>query len=195
MIEQLIFYVFAFITVMSALMVISARNPVYGALFLVSAFVSSAVLWVLLEMEFLALALIFVYVGAVMTLFLFVVMMLNIHVEPLKRVFTRYTPIGILISVAVLALMIYILIAQHFSLEKYPIPAPQAMDFSNVKAIGAKLYTFYMLPFEVASILLLTAIVAAISLAMPKRRERHRQDPGKQVLVKRDDRIRLVDDM
>lgn len=191
-VQPVIFYVFAAITVLCALMVISSRNPVLGALYLVTAFVSSAVIWMLLDAEFLALALLFVYVGAVMTLFLFVVMMLNIELEPLKQAFSRYTPVGLIISLAILALMLFLIFAQK-GFHAVAIPAAAGASFSNVLQLGKVLYTTYALPFEMAAVVLLAAIIAAIALAMPLRSQRKRQDPGEQIQVKARDRIRLVD--
>ncbi len=191
-IEQVVFYFSAIMVVISGIMVIAQRNPVRGALALVLAFVFSAVLWILLESEFLALALIFVYVGAVMTLFLFVVMMLDMDIEPMKRNFVRYLPIGLFISVLVLAFMIYVVAPEHFGLSKYAKPLHASAAYSNVKELGHVLYTKFVYPFELAAVLLLVAMVSAISLALPVVRERKLQNPAEQVMVKREDRIRLV---
>ncbi len=190
--EQIVFYAAAVTIVFAGIMVIGSRNPVRGALFLVLAFVASAILWILLEAEFLALALIFVYVGAVMTLFLFVVMMLDINLEPMKTRFVRYLPLGLLVMALVLVLVIFAVAPQHFGTAKYAVPQHASASYSNVKELGSVLYTTYMYPFELASVLLLVAIIAAISLALPSSRKRRLQRPGEQVQVKREDRLRMV---
>lgn len=189
---QLIFYLFSAVLLLSGTLVITSRNPVHGVLFLVLAFFASAVLWLLLEAEFLALALIFVYVGAVMTLFLFVVMMLTIDLAPLREGFMRYLPIGLVVMVALAALIIFAIGPQHFSLAQYPAPQPAGAEESNVQALGAVLYTQYAYPFEIAAVLLLVAIIAAVSLAHHGRRKSKTQNIREQVTVRREDRVRLV---
>ena len=185
---DIIFYVFAAITVISATMVVCVRNPVYGALFLVLAFVASSGIWLLNQAEFLALALILVYVGAVMTLFLFVVMMLNIHIETGKRKLVRYFPIGLAIVGLIIAGFLMILKQTHFG----GATGGAVSTGSNVAALGHVLYTKYVIPFELAAMLLLAAIVAAIALALPAERNRKMQDPGKQVQVKKGDRLKII---
>nr|XP_061797989.1 NADH-quinone oxidoreductase subunit J-like [Nerophis lumbriciformis] len=190
--EQLLFYTFAGITVLAALAVITVRNPVYAALFLVLTFFSSAGVWILLEAEFLAITLILVYVGAVMVLFLFVVMMLDVNVEPMKEGFIRYLPVGLLVALVMLGEMFLVLGAKSFGFERFPAPAPHPQGYSNTKEIGELLYTEYLYPFEIAAVILLVAIIAAIALTMRKRPETRHQQPGRQVQVKKEDRLRIV---
>lgn len=191
--EQFLFYAFAAITVVSAGMVITRRNPVHAVLYLVLAFVSSAVLWMLLEAEFLAIALVLVYVGAVMVLFLFVVMMLDVDLAALRAQFIRYLPLGLVIA-AIMALEIFLVVGPtHFGLADYPRPPPAATGYSNTEALGMVLYTVYVYPFEIASVILLVAIVAAIRLTLRHRPETKYQKPERQIRVKKGpDRIRIV---
>lgn len=191
--EQVIFYIFATILVFAAGMVITVRNPVFAALFLVLAFFTSAALWLLLEAEFLAITLVLVYVGAVMVLFLFVVMMLDINIARLREGFARFLPVGIIVALFMLVEMALIVGAENFGLEKVPAPVRHAADYSNTEELGGVLYTVYMYPFEIASVILLVAIVAAIVLTMRRRPETRYQDPSQQVRVKRGDRIRMVE--
>lgn len=186
-----IFYVFAALLLVSAGMVIIARNPVHGVLFLVLAFFASSILWMLMQAEFLSLVLIFVYVGAVMTLFLFVVMMLNIDLVSLRKGFVRYLPLGILVVVLLLAIMVLALSSSHLLRDVSMTLRP--VDYSNVKELGAVLYTEYMYPFELAAVLLLVAIIAAISLAFRGRRNRKVQNIAQQIAVRAKDRVQLVD--
>lgn len=190
MIEAGIFYVFATILVLAATGVISARNPVHAALFLVLAFVTSAVLWVLLEAEFLGIALVLVYVGAVMVLFLFVVMMLDINVEKMRIGFTRYAPLGLLVALIVVFEIGYVIWSRRSALpEKTPLADT---GLSNTEALGAVLYTDYVYAFELAAMILLLAIVAAISLTMRKRSGVKAQDVARQVATRPEDRVRIV---
>ena len=190
--EQIIFYTFAAILVFAGLRVITARNPVHAAMFLVLAFFTSAGLWLLLEAEFLAITLVLVYVGAVMVLFLFVVMMLDINLAPLREGFTRYLPLGGAVAVAIVVELYLTLGADRFGLKQIPSPVPHAVDYSNTKELGRILYTEYVYAFEIAAAVLLVAIIAAIVLTMRKRPETKRQDPAKQSAVRRQDRVRLV---
>ncbi len=190
--EQAVFYVFAGILVFAATMVITIRNPVKAALFLVLAFFSAAGLWVQLEAEFLAITLVLVYVGAVMVLFLFVVMMLDINLVRLREGFGEYLPIGGLVAVLMLAEMIIILNGGRFGLEQAPLPPPHAADYSNTRELGMLLYTDYVYPFEIAALVLLVAIVAAIALTMRKRAQSKYQNPAEQIQVRREDRVRIV---
>lgn len=192
MVEQLIFYSFAIILVFAGVMVITVRNPVYAALYLVLAFFTSAGLWLLLEAEFLAITLVLVYVGAVMVLFLFVVMMLDINLAPLREGFIRYLPVGMLVAALLVVELSLVLGADHFGLDRYPVPAGHEADYSNTKALGGVLYTVYVYPFEIAAVILLVAIVAAIALTMRRRAGTKYQRPEQQVAVRREDRIRLV---
>ena len=189
--QHLVFYVFSAILLFSGVMVIISRNTVHGVLFLVLAFVSSAVLWMLLQAEFLSLVLIFVYVGAVMTLFLFVVMMLNIDLAPQQEGFVRYLPFCVLAMLVLVGLMVMVILPKHFALASDAMPVMHPENYSNVKAIGNVLYTEYLYPFELAAVLLLIAIIAAISLAFRGRRSKA-QDVRKQVEVKKQDRLKIV---
>ncbi|NEX20938.1 NADH-quinone oxidoreductase subunit J [Thiorhodococcus mannitoliphagus] len=191
--EKFLFYVFALITLWAAGMVITRKNPVHSVLFLVLAFVSSAALWLLLEAEFLGIVLVLVYVGAVMVLFLFVIMMLDIDIATLRAGFIRYLPIGILIT-AVMAVEIFLIVGpSNFGLEAFPAPEPAAADASNAADLGRVLYTLYLYPVEIAAVILLVAIVAAIRLTLRRRPETKFVDPSRQVRVKKGPRrIRLV---
>ena len=187
-----IFYFFAAILVFAGLRVITARNPVHAALFLVLAFFTAAGLWILLEAEFLAITLVLVYVGAVMVLFLFVVMMLDINLDKLREGFWDYLPLAGFVAVLLMIEMALILGSRHFGLEVMGTPAPHAADYSNTKELGRLLYTDYVYAFELAAVILLVAIVAAISLTMRRREGAKYQNPAQQVRVSRDDRVRLV---
>lgn len=191
LIEQIVFYVFAAVLIISSLLVITKRNPVHCALFLVLGFFASAVLWILLEAEFLALVLILVYVGAVMTLFLFVVMMLNIDTTPQREGFVRYLPFGVIIVALIVAAMIYVIGPQHFGLAAMVPPPHEPANYSNVTELGMVLYTHYVYPFEIAAVLLLVAIIAAISLTLRKARSK-KQNARDQLMAKPSDRIRIV---
>ncbi|HHC71347.1 MAG TPA: NADH-quinone oxidoreductase subunit J [Thiotrichales bacterium] len=190
--ERILFYLFAAILVFAALRVISSRNPVHSALFLVLAFFTSSALWILLEAEFLAITLVLVYVGAVMVLFLFVVMMLDINFAPLREGFTRYLPLGAVVALVIVAEIVLVLL-RGFDTLSGGAPAPKPADYSNTRAIGEVLYTDYLLPFEIASVILLVAIIAAIALTLRKRPGTRHQDPGKQVQVRKSDRLRIVE--
>jgi NADH-quinone oxidoreductase subunit J len=190
--EQAVFYAFAGILVFAATMVITIRNPVKAALFLVLAFFSAAGLWAQLEAEFLAITLVLVYVGAVMVLFLFVVMMLDINLVRLREGFGEYLPIGGLVAVLMVAEMIIILNGGRFDLTQVPLPPPHAADYSNTRELGMLLYTDYVYAFEIAALVLLVAIVAAIALTMRKRAQTKYQNPAQQIQVRREDRVRMV---
>jgi NADH-quinone oxidoreductase subunit J len=192
LITGLLFYAFAAVLVVAALGVITARNPVHSALFLVLAFVQSAVLWLLIEAEFLAIALVLVYVGAVMVLFLFVVMMLEVNVEELRKGFTRYLPFGIVVALIVVLEIGHVIWFRSQGLRFLTAPEGQPADYSNTKELGAVLYTQHVYAFEIASVILLLAIVAAITLTMRKRPGLKVQDVSKQVAVRREDRVRIV---
>ena len=187
-----IFYFFAAILVFAGLRVITARNPVHAALFLVLAFFTSAGLWMLLEAEFLAITLVLVYVGAVMVLFLFVVMMLDINLDKLREGFWDYLPLAGFVSVLLVIEMALILGSRHFGLEVMGTPAPHAADYSNTKELGRLIYTDYVYAFELAAVLLLVAIVAAIALTLRRRKGVKSQDVAKQVAARREDNVRLV---
>jgi NADH-quinone oxidoreductase subunit J len=191
--EKFLFYVFALVTVGAAGMVVTRRNSVHAVLWLVLAFVASAGLWLLLEAEFLAIVLVLVYVGAVMVLFLFVVMMLDVEVAALKAQFIRYLPIGLLVA-AVMLLEIFLVVGPaNFGLEQFAKPVARAADYSNTDELGMVLYTVYMYPFEIAAVILLVAIVAAIRLTLRRRPDTKYLDPSKQVFVRKGpDRVRIV---
>jgi NADH-quinone oxidoreductase subunit J len=190
--EKFVFYVFAAVLVFAATMVITRRNPVHSVLFLVLAFFNAAGLWMLLEAEFLAITLVLVYVGAVMVLFLFVVMMLDIEIAELRASFIKYMPIGILIGLLMIVEVLLVVGPKHFGLDKYAAPARHGADYSNTKELGEMLYTNYLYPFEIAAVILLVAIVAAISLTLRRRPETRYQDPSRQVVVKKKDRLKIV---
>ncbi len=190
---QIVFYLFSAIMLGAALGVITSRNPVYSALFLVLAFFSAAGLWILLEVEFLGIILVVVYVGAVMVLFLFVVMMLNINVLPMQEGFTRYLPVGVGVALVMAGELLLVLWARgRFDAGQFPIPAAREAGYSNTQAVGEWMFTYFLLPFEVAGIILLVAIVAAIALTQRRRTDQKVQNPSRQVRVKRDERVRLV---
>lgn len=191
-VELVTFYVFAAILVLAATMVVTVRNPVFAALFLVLAFFTSAGIWILLEAEFLALTLILVYVGAVMVLFLFVVMMLDINLAVLKEGFTKYMPVGLVVAVALVIQLVLIVGPEQFGLDKVESPVPHGADYSNTKELGRVLYTVYLYPFEIAAVILLVAIIAAIALTLRKRKHKYLMPPEEQVAVKRADRVRIV---
>ena len=192
MITGVLFYAFAAVLLVAALGVITSRNPVHAALFLVLAFVQSAFLWLLIEAEFLAITLVLVYVGAVMVLFLFVVMMLNINVEELRKGFTRYLPLGAAVALIVVLEIGHVIWFRSQGLQFLSAPQGQPADYSNTKELGAVLYTEHVYAFEIASVVLLLAIVAAITLTMRKRPGLKVQDIVKQVAVRREDRVRIV---
>ena len=192
MITGVLFYAFAAILLVAALGVITSRNPGHSALFLVLAFVQSAALWLMIDAEFLAIALVLVYVGAVMVLFLFVVMMLDINVEELRKGFTRYLPIGVAVALIVVLEIGHVIWFRSQGLAFLSTPAPHPAGYSNTKELGAVLYTQHVYAFEIASVILLLAIVAAITLTMRPRRGLKVQNVAKQVAVRREDRVRIV---
>ena len=188
---ELVFYLFSVILVFAAGMVVIVRNPVKSALFMVLAFFSAACIWITLEAEFLAIVLVLVYVGAVMVLFLFVVMMLDIDLARLKEGFTRYLPVGGLIAI-LLALEIILVLYGTFTPAEFGNPASHTAEYSNSRELGNVLYTDYVYAFEIAALILLVAIIAAITLTMRKRSDTKFTDPGVQVLVKREDRLKII---
>lgn len=190
--KQLVFYVFSALLVFAAGMVVTLRNPVKSALFLVLAFFSAAGIWLLLAAEFLAIVLVLVYVGAVMVLFLFVVMMLDINLARLRAGFGEYLPVGGLVAVLLVLEMALILSSGAFGPEQLPEPAPFPADYSNTRELGRLLYTVYAYPFELAALILLVSIVAAIALTMRRRKDTKYQNPAVQLGARRTDRVRLV---
>ena len=189
---EFLFYVFAFILVVSGLRVITVRNPVHAALYLVLAFFSMACIWLLLEQEFLAIVLVLVYVGAVMVLFLFVVMMLDINLARLREGFIRYVWVGAGVAFFIVMQLGFVFSAKQAGLVEAVPPRPHGADYSNTENLGRVLYTDYVYAFEIAAAVLLVAIVAAIALTMRRRPGTKHQRPSDQVAVRRADRIRIV---
>lgn len=186
---SLVFYFFAAILLLSALRVVTAKNPVHAALALVLAFFTGAAIWMLLEAEFLAITLVLVYVGAVMVLFIFVVMMLDINIEEMRQGFWDYLPIAGLVAGLMAVEMVIVLGGDRFGLSQ-PVPSPEG--FSNTKQLGLLLYTDYVYAFELAAVILLVAIVAAIALTLRRRPNRKVIDVGWQVRQTAEGRIRMV---
>lgn len=189
---DIIFYFFSIVLVASALGVIIARNPVHSALLLVLAFFASSGLWLLLEAEFLAITLVLVYVGAVMVLFLFVVMMLDINLDRLREGFWKWLPFGALVALVMAGEMAMVVMGKQFGSDDMPAPPSRPEDYSNTKELGRLIYTEYVYAFELAAVILLVAIVAAIALTLRHRSGMKAVDASKQVAVKRADRIRMV---
>jgi NADH-quinone oxidoreductase subunit J len=192
MLVPVLFYSFATILVAAGVGVITTRNPVYAALSLVLCFFTSAVIWLLIEAEFLAIVLVLVYVGAVMVLFLFVVMMLDINVEELKRGFTRYAWLGWIVTATVIAEIVGVIAQRRLGLDVTRGAAPLPAGYSNATELGTALFTRYAYAIEIAALLLLVAIIAAISLTLRPRRGLKIQDVGAQVAVRAADRLRIV---
>ncbi len=193
-IELIAFYAFALVTVLAAGAVITLRNPVHAVLSLILTFFSTACLWLLLQAEFLGIALVLVYVGAVMILFLFVVMMLDLNVDPLREGFARYFPLALVVA-ALMLFEVLGLIGVRAQDASRALPGPDpaaAAGLSNLEWIGQALFTRFMLPFEIAAVILTVAIVVAVMLTLRRREGTKHQDPSRQVMVRREDRIRLV---
>jgi len=190
--QEIVFYIFSGIMLLAALRVVTARNPVHSALSLVLTFFATAAIWMLLEAEFLAITLVLVYVGAVMVLFLFVVMMLDINQAAMREGFIKFLPVGIGIALVLTVQMIVVVGPENFGFEVYSAPVAHAADYSNTKELGRVLYTEYVYPFEIAAVILLVAIVAAIALTMRRRPKTKYQTPGKQIQVMKEDRLRVV---
>jgi NADH-quinone oxidoreductase subunit J len=189
--KTILFYLFATITVVSALRVVTARNPVHSALFLVLTFFTAASIWMLLKAEFLAITLVLVYVGAVMVLFLFVVMMLDINLDRMRQGFWRNLPVAAFVGVVVVLELSAVIM--HVFSDVLDADAPvEAEGYSNTKALGRLLYTDYVYAFELAAVILLVAIVAAIALTLRRRKDSRYNDPSKAVRTRREDRVRLV---
>jgi NADH-quinone oxidoreductase subunit J len=189
MFETALFYAFSAILLLAALRVVTARNPVHGAMFLVLSFFTAAGIWLLLRAEFLAIALVLVYVGAVMVLFLFVVMMLDINIEQLRAGFWRNLPLALVVGGIMVTEMVLLLARQVF--EAAPAPEP-GTGYSNTRQLGLIVYTDYAYAFEVSAVILLVAIIAAIALTLRRRKDTRYQNPAEQVKVRREDRVRLV---
>ncbi|BBI99056.1 NADH dehydrogenase subunit J [Ferrigenium kumadai] len=188
--ETIVFYIFAALTIFAALRVITARNPVHAVLFLVLAFISSSGIWLLLEAEFLAITLVLVYVGAVMVLFLFVVMMLDINLVRLREGFWRWLPFGAALAGLMAFEMIWVLGSTETAGGIQAVK--HAADYSNTKELGRLIYTDYVYPFELAAVLLLIAMVAAIALTLRRRKDSKSQVVPDQIAVKKADRLRIV---
>ena len=189
--KTILFYIFSAVAVIAALRVITARNPVHAALFLVLAFFNVAGLWMLLQAEFLSLVLIMVYGGAVMVLFLFVVMMLDINIERVRRGFWKNLPLGALVGGLMVAEMAMVLSGRYFGLANLPARSLPA-TYSNTRELARVLYTDYAYPFEIASVILLVAIIAAVMLTLRRRKDNKSMHPADQIAVKSKDRMRLV---
>ena len=188
----LVFFFFGAVLVLSGLLVVTVRNPVHAALWLVLSFFAAAALWLLLYAEFLALALVIVYVGAVMVLFLFVVMMLDINLDVLREGFWRQLPLAGAVGALMALEMIAVLASREFGLELAPSPGAPPAGFSNTKALGQVIYTDYVFPFEIAAVILLVAIVAAIAVTLRQRKETKYQDPRTQLSATKADRLKIV---
>ena len=189
--KTFLFYLFSAVMLFSALRAITARNPVHAVLFLVLAFFNMSGLWLLLQAEFLAIALIMVYVGAVMVLFLFVVMMLDINIERMRQGFWANLPLAATVGLLMAGEMVTVLTGKYFSLESLPAQESVA-GYSNTKALARVLFTDYVYPFELASVILLVAIIAAVTLTLRRGKDTKGMRPPEQVAVKRGDRVRLV---
>lgn len=187
--KTVLFYVFSAITVLAALRVITARNPVHSALFLVLAFCTAACIWMMLAAEFLAITLVLVYVGAVMVLFLFVVMMLDINVDKLREGFWRNLPVAAVVGFIVVAEIAAVVWSR---LDTSQSDAPAVPEVSNTRVLGEVLYTEYIYPVEIAAVILLVAIVAAIALTLRRRKDSRYNDPAQAIRTRREDRVRLV---
>lgn len=190
--EKFLFYVFALGLLLAAAMVITRKNPVHAALFLILVFFNSAALWMLAEAEFLAIALVLVYVGAVMVLFLFVVMMLNINTAEIRAGYIKYLPVGVIVAIVMVVEMIMVVGPAYFGLDKFAAPEPRPVDYNNTEELGVALFTQQLYAFEIAGVILLVAIIAAIGLTMRKRPNTKYQDTARQVQVKASDRLRII---
>jgi len=190
MFETIVFYFFAAVLLLAALRVVTARNPVHAALFLVLAFFTGAGIWLLLRAEFLAIALVLVYVGAVMVLFLFVVMMLDINLERLREGFWQYLPLAAVVGVLMAAEMALLLASRYAGFTGRPAEPPPGVG--NTRVLGRLIYTEYAYAFEIAAVILLVAIVAAIALTLRQRKDSRRLDPAEQLRVRRSERVQLI---
>lgn len=191
-IQPLIFYAFSLLAIFAASMVVISKNPVRAVLFLVLTFFATAGLWMLLQAEFLAVTLVLVYVGAVMVLFLFVVMMLDVELTAVREGFSRFLPLGLLVAALVVFGLVFAVGAKQFGAHIVPIPALQAANFNQVEQLGILLYTEFLYPLELSGVLLLVAIIAAISLTFRGRRGTIAPNPNDQLKVRKEDRVRLV---
>ncbi len=190
--KTFVFYFLSAVMLLAALRVITVRNPVHAALFLVLTFFSAGGIWLLLQAEFLAVVLVLVYVGAVMVLFLFVVMMIDINLDRLRERFWSYLPVGALVGVLLLVEMVMVLGGSYFGLDEMPTPAPVDATYSNTRELGLVLYTDYVYAFELAALVLLVAMVAAVTLTLRKRKGVKYLDPAAQISVRAEDRIEVL---
>jgi NADH-quinone oxidoreductase subunit J len=186
-----LFYVFSAVLLLAALRVITARNTVHAALYLVLAFFSAACVWMLLRAEFLAIALVLVYAGAVMVLFLFVVMMLDIRSDPFREGFWKHFPLAAMVGVVIALEMAFVLM-NGFQLTQAPAPDARAIQIGNPRLLGIEIYTGYLYPLQIAAVLLLVAIIAAVALTLRRRKGVRYIDPAAQVRVRKADRLRLI---
>ena len=186
-----LFYVFSAVLLFASFRVITARSTVHAALFLVLAFFSASCVWMLLRAEFLAITLVLVYVGAVMVLFLFVVMMLDINTDQFREGFWKHFPLAAMVGVVIALEMAFVLM-RGFQTNLAPVPGAKALEMGNTRLLGIEMYTHYLYPLQIAAVLLLVAIIAAIALTLRKRKDTKAQDPSQQVKAKKADRVRLV---
>lgn len=187
-----LFFLFSAVLLFAAFRVITSRNPVHAALFLVLCFFQAAAIWILLKAEFLAITLVLVYVGAVMVLFLFVVMMIDINMDSIRKGFWAHFPLAAFVGALIAFEMAAVLMGGFREPPQAPLAAPLAADFSNTKELGKLLYTQYLYPLEVAAVLLLVAIIAAIALTLRSRKDSRHIEPSEQVRVQARDRVQLV---
>ena len=193
--KSILFFIFAAILVIAALRVITAHNPVHSALFLVLSFFTAAAIWMLLQAEFLSIVLVLVYVGAVMVLFLFVVMMLDLDLEHLRKGFKQFLPLASLVGAVIVAEMAIVLV-RGFVGTTAPVQAlAPDVAANNTKALGTLLYTTYLFSFEVAGLILLVAIIAAVALTLRQRKDTKTQDVAAQIRTRKEDRVRMVTGM
>ena len=192
--ELIAFYAFALVTTLAAGAVITVKNPVHAVLALILTFFSTACLWLLLQAEFLGIVLVLVYVGAVMILFLFVVMMLDLNMTPIREGFARYFPVAMVVAAVMLFEMVSLIGVQGSQVASTlsATDPAAAANLSNIEWIGQALFTRFMLPFEIAAVILTVAIVVAVMLTLRRRQGIKTQNPSRQVMVRREDRVRLV---
>ena len=190
--ETLIFYFLASILLFAAVRVVTARHPIHAALYLVLAFFTAAGLWLLMEAEFLAIVLVLVYIGAVMVLFLFVVMMMDLDLGKLRQGFWESVPLAVLVGGLMIVEMVLVLARKSFIADSANLAQHHAANYSNTKELGRLLYTDYFYPFELAAVVLLVAIVAAIAITLRHRANTKHQDPAVQVLARKADRLRVI---
>ena len=191
-VEKILFYIFSAILLSAAVLIVTRKNPVHSVLWLVVAFFNAAILWMMLEAEFLSIVLVLVYVGAVMVLFLFVVMMLDINITELRAGFVRNLPVAVLVAAVMMAEILLVVGSSHFGLDKVAAPVRHGADYNNTAELGFTLFTDHLYAFEIAAVILLVGIIAAISLTLRKRPETKYQDPSKQISVKSTDRLKMV---